>query len=300
MLLVNSGKEYRFHIFCDDITKEDLEKLRITAEKFNTIICIYYLNISLLENFSKDMAGHEHISIGAYFRFIAFGALSDICSKVLYLDSDICILDNKIKDFWNIDLKDKIAIVKKEISLNHDEIRLGVKQIFNSGVIFVDINKWNKRNLTELCINKSMERVWPFLDQDVLNIVLDGYLCNFSERYNYGYNLSTLINNENKPSKISFKREEATVLHFVGPSKPWHSWTKYCQVTNIYYLIKSKSEWRDIPLEGPETKGKLSYKYFHKAARVAKKENDFRNMFLNYICYCKTKIIYLSKRLIKI
>lgn len=228
ILLVNDGSEFNFHIFCDDINNDDLFKLNLTAEKYNITINIYYLNINIIKKFSSNMAGHEHISVGAYFRFIAFGALYGICSNALYLDSDICVLDDRIKDFWNVELKDKIAIVKEEAAGHPNEARLGVNQVFNSGVIFVDIDKWNKKILTEFCINKSLERIWPFLDQDVLNIALNGYLYSFPRRYNYGYNLSTIVNNEKIPSSVKFNKGDATILHFVGPSKPWHTWTKYC------------------------------------------------------------------------
>lgn len=173
ILLTNKGEEFEFHIFVDSVSEEDLSRLEQTSEKFSVLINIYFINIDVIKQFSEDMHGNDHISVAAYFRFIAFGALYKIVDKVLYLDSDICVLDDKINIFWKIDLLDKIAIVIGKQAGDSSEIRLNVEKAFNSGVIFVDINNWNESDLTSKCIEKACEKVWPFLDQDVLNMILD-------------------------------------------------------------------------------------------------------------------------------
>lgn len=144
ILLTNKGEEFEFHIFVDSVSEEDLSRLEQTSEKFSVLINIYFINIDVIKKFSEDMHGNDHISVAAYFRFIAFGALYKIVDKVLYLDSDICVLDDKINIFWKIDLLDKIAIVIGKQAGDSSEIRLNVEKAFNSGVIFVDINNWNE------------------------------------------------------------------------------------------------------------------------------------------------------------
>ena len=184
ILLTNKGEEFEFHIFVDSVSEEDLSRLEQTSEKFSVLINIYFINIDVIKQFSEDMHGNDHISVAAYFRFIAFGALYKIVDKVLYLDSDICVLDDKINIFWKIDLLDKIAIVIGKQAGDSSEIRLNVEKAFNSGVIFVDINNWNESDLTSKCIEKACEKVWPFLDQDVLNMILDKKFISVKQRYN--------------------------------------------------------------------------------------------------------------------
>lgn len=280
-ILLSNPEEifYFFIFFCDEVGNEDLEKLQKTAEKFKTEINIHILNIEIIKQFSEDMAGNDHISVAAYFRFIAFGALKGLADKVLYLDSDICVIDNKLTDFWKQDLKDKTAIVVGKPDGDSSQKRLHVKQAFNSGVIFVDVYKWNKQDLTPKCIKKACERVWPFLDQDVLNIILDGKFISFEKRYNYEFSLSYFIDHVDRPSKVPFNSDDATVIHYIGASKPWHTWIQCCQVTKLYIHVKEQSEWRDMSLISPAEMKKHNYKYYHKAARVAKKRTTMGRMF---------------------
>lgn len=292
ILLSNPEEIFTFHIFCDEVRNEDLEKLQKTAEKFKTEINIHILNIEVIKQFSEDMAGNDHISVAAYFRFIAFGALKGIADSVLYLDSDICVIDNKLTDFWKQDLKDKTAIVIGKPDGDNTQKRLHIQQAFNSGVIFVDVNKWNEQNLTPKCIKKACEKVWPFLDQDVLNMVLDGKFISFEKRYNYEFSLSHFIDHVDKPSKVPFNRDDATVIHYIGASKPWHTWIQCCQITKLYIQAKAQSEWKDMPLISPAEMKKHNYKYYHKAARVAKKEQQWTECLKNYFKYAVNKVKY--------
>lgn len=288
--LNTESNAWNFHIFLDDLYSDDYRKLCETAKRFKVNITIYFINTEILNKFSKDMHGNDHISIACYFRFVAFGALENIVDNVLYLDSDICVVDNRIIDFWNVKLNDKIAIVVGKPSKDPTEVRLGVQQAFNSGVIFVDIIKWNKLNLTPICIRKACERVWPFLDQDVLNMILDRRFISVPKRYNYEYSLSYLIDQEDIPSKAVFPINDATIIHYIGASKPWHTWVQCCDATKIYLRVKKESFWNDIPLSNPDSVKKQTYKYWHKAARVTKKEKIYLEMFKNYLYYIIRKV----------
>lgn len=292
ILLSNKNEKFVFHIFCDDVSEGDLKKLKNTARRFETEINIHILNIDVIKQFSEDMAGNEHISVATYFRFIGLAALYKVTDKVLYLDSDICVIDNKITDFWKRDLQDKIAIVIGKPDGDSTQKRLHVQQAFNAGVIFVDVNKWNEQNLTPKCIKKACERVWPFLDQDVLNMMLDGKFISFERRYNYEFSLSYFVDHVNRPSKVPFNKTEATIIHYIGASKPWHTWIQCCQVTKLYIQAKKQSEWHDMPLVSPAEMRKHNYKYYHKAARVAKKEQLWMDCIKNYFKYAVSKMKY--------
>lgn len=79
------------------------------------------------------MAGNDHISVATYFRFIGIAALQGIADKVLYLDSDICVIDNKLTDFWKQDLK-----IKRQLSsANQMEIQLKKDYMYNKRLMLV-------------------------------------------------------------------------------------------------------------------------------------------------------------------
>lgn len=277
-----------FHIFVDDINEIDLEKLQQTADKYKVNINIYFINLNIIDKFSTDMAGNAHISVATYFRFIAFGALQDICDKILYLDSDI-LVKRDIRSFWDTDLENKIAIVIEDAHGKEQVNRVHVKRYFNAGVMFVNINKWNENSYSELCIRKATETVWRFLDQDVLNIVLDNKFVCLSNKYNFQYSLSRMIDNSSKPS-IEKLPDNIFVIHFIGASKPWHSWTQCFSAVKQYNEIKEMSFWKDEKLANPDTMGDNVYKYWHKAARVARKEQKYCDMFYYYLMYSIRKL----------
>lgn len=245
--------------------------------------------MSIIDKFSDDMGQNTHISKAAYFRLIAFGSLNNI-QKALYLDSDICVIDNKIQNIWDVDLNGNVAAVIGKPKGDATEIRLKVGQAFNSGVMFIDIDRWKLLNLTNVCMEKALERVWPMLDQDVLNIVLDGKIISLPERYNYEYSLSLFIDSVSVPSKVIFPRDEATIIHYIGASKPWHTWVQCCDATKIYMDVKRKSFWKDENLANPDTMKNNVYKYWHKAARVARKEQKYCDMFCCYFMYSIRKL----------
>ena len=290
ILISNINEKFNFHLFCISISESDLQKLKSTAEKFATEINIHILNEKVIEQFSQNMAGNDHVSVVTYFKFIGFAALNNIADKALYLDTDICVLDNKLVDFWKVDLNNKIAIVIGKPEGDRTQKRLHIKQAFNAGVVFVDINKWNKNNLTCKCIEKACERVWPFLDQDILNIILDNKFISFDERYNYNFSLSYFIDHVDRPSKVPFNRQDATIIHYIGASKPWHTWIQCCQITKVYIEAKLQSEWKDMPLISPADIKRQNYKYYHKAARVARKEKNYNECLNNYFKYAINKI----------
>lgn len=51
------------------------------------------------------------------------------------------------------------------------------------------------------------------------------------------------------------------------------------------------SMWNDVKLSGPETIKNHTYKYWHKFARVAKKEGHWSDMFKYYWNYCCSKVL---------
>lgn len=291
ILLSNPSENFTFHIFCDDISEQDIAKVKATTEKFNTNIIIYYLDLDLLKNFSSNMGGNDHISIAAYFRFIAYSELANNIDKVLYLDSDI-LVKGSIAEFWNVDMNSKCAVVIEDAYGNDMAKRVGTEKYFNSGVMFVDLEKWNKNDYTPICIKKATEKVYQFLDQDILNIVLDKNIIWLDKYYNYNYSLSRLMDKSKKPSAECLPKE-VKICHFIGASKPWHSWVQCIDAVKQYNAVKEQSNWRDNLLITPFDMKKNKYKYMHKFARLAKKESLYKEMAYWYIQYAINKLINL-------
>ena len=63
------------------------------------------------------------------------------------------------------------------------------------------------------------------------------------------------------------------------------------QGAKAWVAVKQNSMWNDVKLSGPETIKNHTYKYWHKFARVAKKEGHWSDMFKYYWNYCCSKVL---------
>jgi lipopolysaccharide biosynthesis glycosyltransferase len=84
---------------------------------------------------------------------------------------------------------------------------------FNSGVLYIDIEQWNRSHVTQDVINSLTDSGGRFLypDQDALNKVLAGKVAYIDKRWN-------LFSNHFTPDS------ETVFLHYLN-DKPWQVWS---------------------------------------------------------------------------
>ena len=206
----NQDEKIAFHIFCDEVKDEDLQKIKhMTEENPQISISIYYLSNEVLAEFPQN----ADWNLSIYYRAIAPYVLHGKIKRALYLDADILCMGN-INDLFSMKLPCVIGVVedglkddlKKKLMLD-----LGIsshKMYFNSGVMLIDIDRYFKENILMKfidCMKNNRDRLVMY-DQDAFNIILG------EEAYylDVVYNAFKPVGNK----KIVF-------LHFVGPLKPW-------------------------------------------------------------------------------
>lgn len=297
ILLSNPNENFTFHIFCDDISEQDLDKAKTTANNFKTNIIIYIFDKTFIEKFLIKLTQTNNVTEGKVsfyqcFDFLALDVLYDNkVDYVLYLDSDILVRGN-ISEFWKYKNTDYVAVVVEDKAGDKEAKRVNVEKYFNSGVLFINLKKWKESDYAKKAIYKASEKRWQYLDQDVLNILFEGKVLFISNDYNYYYGLSKIIEDYKKPSSINIPKD-VSIVHFIGASKPWHSWTQSVKVVKEYNKVREKSYWNNNKIITPDMMKNKKYKYYHKAARVAKKENEFVACIENYFFYIIEKVKYI-------
>lgn len=270
-----------FHIFTDKITEDDSIRLKNTMEKWGSKTYIYFVDTKKL----CDLRQTEQWSIATYFRFIIFAFLSNKLNRILYLDADTMCLGN-LSNMYHIDFGDTyIAAVDDIISPPSEKTRrkskLGVKgKLFNAGVLLVDLKKWNINNFTSkaFVLLRTCHEKWEFLDQDVLNVLLDGHITYLPRKYNvFG------------ESTFQLDRNQTIILHFIGSEKPWKVYS-ICQYNYLYdeifLKIKEKSAWKDVPLWQPQTPFQCRM-----MARKARMNKEYLKVILWQYRYLYRKIV---------
>lgn len=109
----NSDIKISFHIFIDNkISDKELKRFNSLVNKYNTNMSLYEIDNSEFLNLDD-----REFTIATYYRFAIPYQLKNITDKYLYIDADMISIKD-IKDFFNINLTNKIAGVVEDFSLN--------------------------------------------------------------------------------------------------------------------------------------------------------------------------------------
>lgn len=160
------------------------------------------------------------------YRFFVPYYLKNICSKVLYLDVDLCVT-NDLNELFSVNLNNNIIAAVNEVIPYHKKLKLD--NYFNAGVLLIDVQKWNQNDFTTKCINELKRIAYTMADQDVLNILLKDNRYILPEKFNYKYNLDSLKDSNYMPP------EDVCIIHFLAESKPWCLWTQDFNVVKSIY-----------------------------------------------------------------
>ncbi len=241
VMLNNSQEKVNFHVFTDGIKEEDLRRLQSVAEQFAAVIKIYYIDASIFEKLRSTMQW----SIATYYRFIMGQTLHGEVERILYLDADIICL-GALRDLFEIDFAGKtIAAVNDVIDAYNFPIRMKKINItsgkyFNAGMMCIDIMRWHEKKISEHALQKLADEPerYDYLDQDVLNVLLENDIFFLDRTYNYLYNMER--NDAPIPDGVK-------LLHYATRQKPWHRWCVH-PLTEHFANCARQSPWRDVPL----------------------------------------------------
>ncbi|OCG03285.1 hypothetical protein A9G12_09925 [Gilliamella sp. wkB112] len=236
-----------FHLFVDKLSENNLAKIKELA---NDIVSVnlYYINDNFQINCDTLVLGY--LSAMSCVRFIIPDILKNKTDKLLYIDSDILCL-NPINSLYDTELGDNIAGVIPDDdgmqSLIKDLYTINYKNYFNAGVLLINVKKWVKNNITELCMNTiNNGKVYRFADQDVLNILLENNTRLLPIKYNTKIHITTSCKEEKEIAPYT------VLLHYVTGHKPWyqtfdsHLFKKYLSLSpwkNSNQPITLKRSW---------------------------------------------------------
>lgn len=257
----NQNLKINFHIFttCSDLSLFD------NFLSFNTKITLYILNNAYFSTLEAPI----NFSSAIFYRIAIPNILYKKVDKILYIDSDVLCI-GELNLFENLDLNHKyIACVEdSEISSNYKRT-IGLDsdfKYFNSGVMFININKWVDEQIFEKFMKKITRQAYEYPDQDVLNIL-------FNE------------NNFYLPRQYNNFREEnlnnTILIHYVGWLKPW---LIGAYNNHLYLDYYSKSPFKHIPLDKPK-----NYKFAKKMYRRHWSHNNYYLTIKWYLIYTMMK-----------
>lgn len=260
-ILENISMQCVIHIaFNGELPKIEEEKFYKLAKKYNIQIIFYWIDDAVI----KGLHSNSYITITTYYRLLMPYVLYEFqIKKCLYLDTDvICVSD--ISDWYRKDLNLYVAFVTKDATSTPGlrenktckELEMKGVKYFNAGVMLIDISQYISHDIGNRAMKLCLTKNYDAMDQDVLNIVLEGHIIFDST---YAYNCAMSVLNNEVP-------ENVYLVHFTGGKKPWRlcvselsggttslgdrrSWRyKYYEAWRAYASI---SPWADIPFTLP-------------------------------------------------
>ncbi|WP_300000792.1 glycosyltransferase [uncultured Cedecea sp.] len=287
VLLKNKDLAIHFHLFTDYIDEDYLARVKALAQQHQTTITLYLMNAEELKALPSGIAW----SYATYFRFIAFEYLSDEINNLLYIDADV-ICKGSLTELSRLSLEGHVAAVIRDVV----ESRTGAARrlnneafsddYFNAGVIYANLQEWKARRCLETAFEMLMNKNnhFAFLDQDVLNIIFQGKVIFLSRHYDEIYGMKQELKSKDITAYKKFITHETILIHYVGVTKPWHSWANYPSAED-FKLAWRASPWRDVPLLGAKTP-----KQFKKKSRHERLQGKFFTSVISYIGYLKAKL----------
>ena len=140
--------------------------------------------------------------------------------RILYLDADTLVI-NDLNPLWQTDLQGAfigcvpdLAVV---VAKSWGEQLLGPEKdnYFNSGVLLLDLNLFRKYSINLYFYQFILETTYFYVlgDQDALNLYFKNAVKLLDIKFNYVFKLLSTM-----PKNL----EVVTILHFLGPHKPWN------------------------------------------------------------------------------
>ena len=273
----NPSMEFAFHIFTDEISEKDIVAVQKTAEKYHCDIYIYIMDMAPFANFHIKNARFKRVS---YFRLYVAKVLKPITRYFLYLDADlICVGD--MNDFRKIDLKGHAIAAATDLSgavkMRAKYLKLTSGAYFNSGVLWIDTEAWDKQEITERCFRWQGVEPQRFTchDQDVLNLTMDGEVQFLPKKFNFLGRMDAV------------PPPDCVIYHFFGREKPWDvELTKYDRLWGKYNKI---SFWDTLTDELIIKKPQHYYNYKF-AGKYYKKHGQLRKALQCFFWYTLLKI----------
>lgn len=212
------GLEPHFHVFSDDLSREDFEILRKTLSSTSRQFELSQHTVA-----PEVFSGFPELgnSLATYYRLVIPEVLGS--GRVFYIDADTLCRIN-ISPLFEIDLEGSPIALAAEAPIDAGpdprvNEMLGEQahgHYFNAGVMVLDIDAWRKEDLTNRCLSWIAETKPTYHDQSALNFVLHGRINQLDDRYNCRTNVRRFW-----PSLKSPELGDGTILHFVDFPKPW-------------------------------------------------------------------------------
>jgi lipopolysaccharide biosynthesis glycosyltransferase len=245
----NSKNHIVVHAIATGLSIKEKEDFHSYFTNNNATIHFYQVD----EEFVKQFVITNEWTSAVYYRLFFPLLVSADVKRLLYLDTDILVLDDLTELYqWQLNDHPVAAVYDVYVKTAH---QIGIRDennYFNSGVLLIDVEQWKRQRISEKAfeyLSAFPERIL-FVDQDALNAVLIGNWEKLPFRFNtlYSYLPECMSRKEVK----AFLNDKV-IIHFTL-ERPWRMLCR-TPLRFLYYQylkmspLKAKSKYADFALK---------------------------------------------------
>lgn len=247
----NPKAKISVYVLHKDLQDKDIEF--ISCGIFHKQLKLHFIQISNRE-LEKFPVYEKRYPVEIYFRIFATKYLPDHIDRVLYLDTDIVVI-NELKELYQMDFEGNYFIAATHIQKilhKFHEVRLGLHGDYpyiNTGVLLMNLKELRKvlveRDVITFVEKNHRRLMLP--DQDIISALYGDKIKLVDElRYNLGERAWRLYNLNHPKTPITWDwiERNTVIIHYYGRNKPWNG--HYRGRLNYFYYKMGQNGERDI------------------------------------------------------
>jgi lipopolysaccharide biosynthesis glycosyltransferase len=177
-------------------------------------------------------AATQHLTSAMLLKCLGPPLLDGSENAILYLDSDTIVLTD-LSELAEADLDSSVIAAVEDRYVKSNPIGQPADSYFNSGVLLIDKYRWEQARVSERFVEALSREghLVNYPDQDLLNFVLSGSIHRLDRKWNWmvGEDVKDF-----RTADVHSVINHASILHFVGPTKPWVTRLKNEELQEIY------------------------------------------------------------------
>ena len=265
-IITKASDNFNYDIFIlgNKVEEQSVRRYREMVSGFDNIN-LTYIELST-ESFLTKLYSNQYFSIETYFRLFIPRIFSAF-KKVIYLDVDM-IVNEDISNLTLVDIDgyDVAAVqcyvmqgfIKNNVLSHSDTGCLETKDYLNNyvkinnpdnyiqaGLVIFNIPRLIASDFVACAIKELDTKYW-FLDQDILNKLVDGNVKLLPYNWNVlhgNLDASALINSLPASIKDDYiaARQNPSIIHYAGPLKPWDN--RNVEFSDYFWKEMMKTIW---------------------------------------------------------
>lgn len=278
VLETNKEQPFVFHLFTDGYSEENSKKIEQLAKDWGCRCILYHLDMKPFEDFHIKVARFSRITYGRIYMPKVLKKYTDHC---IYLDADTMCCGS-LRELWELDMNGAAmgAVSEHPEAVTYRVGYLNLKngKYFNDGIMLIDINQWEKQEITKKAFSYQNEPPKRFLgqSQDVLNLVFDGTNYFLPSKYN-------------RSGGDPEGQADTVITHWTGRRKPWQM--VVTERDAQWRMYNEKSPWETItnilPIKKPE-----NYHDFQQWGRYQKSLGHYGKYLQGMFWYAALRTVY--------